>query len=55
MEENQGGTESKLLEFQGAMTSAGVGLLCFIEVNAAVFQEIFEHFMLPSAGKLWRY
>ncbi len=35
----------------GAVTSAGVGPLCFIKskVNAAVYQEIFEHFMLPPA------
>ncbi len=39
----------------GAVTSAGVGPLCFIKskVNAAVYQEIFEHFMLPSADKLY--
>ena len=36
------------------MSSAGVGPLCFIEsrVNAAVYQDILEHFMLPSADKL---
>ncbi len=35
----------------GAVTSAGVGPLCFIKsrVNAAVYQEILEHFMLPSS------
>ncbi len=64
------GTKSKLLEVQcevsevsdnwGAVMSAGVGPLCFIKsiVNAAVYQEILEHFMLPSADKemlrLWR-
>ncbi len=39
----------------GAVTSAGVALLCFIKskVNAAVYQEILEHFMLPSADKLY--
>ncbi len=39
----------------GAVMSAGVGPLCFIKskVNAAVYQEIFEHFMLPSADKLY--
>ncbi len=38
-----------------AVTSAGVGPLCFIKskVNAAVYQEILEHFMLPSADKLY--
>ncbi len=37
------------------MTSAGVGPLCFIKskVNAAVYQEILEHFMLPSADNLY--
>ncbi|KAI2656166.1 Transposable element Tc3 transposase [Labeo rohita] len=40
----------------GAVTSAGVGPLCFIKskVNAAFYQEILEHFMLPSADKLYR-
>ncbi len=34
-----------------AMSSAGVGPLCFFENNATapVYQEILEHFMLPSA------
>ncbi len=38
-----------------AVTSAGVGPLCFIKskVNAAIYQEILEHFMLPSADKLY--
>ncbi len=39
----------------GAVTSAGVGPLCFIKskVNAAIYQEILEHFTLPSADKLY--
>ncbi|KAL0147113.1 hypothetical protein M9458_057637 [Cirrhinus mrigala] len=39
----------------GAVTSAGVGLLCFIKskVNAAIYPEILEHFILPSADKLY--
>ncbi len=39
----------------GAVMSAGVGPLCFTKskVNAAVYQEILEHFMLPSADKLY--
>ncbi len=39
----------------GAVTSAGVGPLCFIKskVKAAVYQEILEHFMLRSADKLY--
>ncbi len=37
-----------------AMSSAGVGPLCFLKstVNAAIYQEILEHLMLPSADKL---
>ncbi len=39
----------------GAVTSAGVGALCFLKskVNAAIYQDILEHFMLPSADKLY--
>ncbi len=39
-----------------AMSSAGVGPLCFLKstLNAAIYQEILEHFMLPSADKLYR-
>uniref|UniRef100_A0A9J8AJM0 Tc1-like transposase DDE domain-containing protein n=1 Tax=Cyprinus carpio carpio TaxID=630221 RepID=A0A9J8AJM0_CYPCA len=39
----------------GAMSTAGVGPLCFIKgrVYAASYQEILEHFMLPSAEKLY--
>ncbi len=38
-----------------AMSSAGVGPLCFLKstVNAAINKEILEHFMLPSADKLY--
>ncbi len=38
-----------------AMSSAGVGPLCFLKTNvtAPVYQEILEHFMLPSADKLY--
>ncbi len=38
----------------GAMSSAGVGPLCFLKTNdtAPVYQEILEHFMLPSADQL---
>ncbi len=37
----------------GAMSSAGVGPLCFLKINvtAPVYQEILEHFMLPSADQ----
>ncbi len=38
-----------------AMSSAGVGTLCFLKstVNAAMYQDILEHFMLSSADKLY--
>ncbi len=38
-----------------AMSSACVGPLCFLKstVNAAIYQDILEHFMLPSADKLY--
>ncbi len=37
-----------------AMSSAGVGSLCFLKstVKAAIYQDILEHFMIPSADKL---
>ncbi len=37
----------------GAMSSAGVGPLCFLKTNvtAPVYQEIVEHFMLPSSDQ----
>ncbi len=37
----------------GAMSSAGVGPLCFLKTNvtAPVYQEIMEHYMLPSADQ----
>ncbi len=38
-----------------ATSSAGVGPLCFLKstVNAAIYQDILEHFMLPSADRLY--
>ncbi len=38
-----------------AMSSTDVGPLCFLKstVNAVIYQEILEHFMLPSADKLY--
>ncbi len=40
----------------GAMSSAGVGPLCFLKTNvtAPVYQELLEHFMLPSADQLFK-
>ncbi len=37
------------------MSSAGVDPLCFLKstVNASIYQEILDHFMLPSADKLY--
>ncbi len=39
----------------GAMSSAGVGPLCFLrsKVNTAVNQEVLEQFMLPAADQLY--
>ncbi len=38
-----------------AMSSAGFGPLYFLKstVNAAIYQDILEHFMLPAADKLY--
>ncbi len=46
---------SKSVMIWGAVTSAGVGPLCFLKskVNAVIYQEILEHVMLPSADKLY--
>ncbi len=40
----------------GAMSSAGVGPLCFLKtkVTTSVYQIILEHFMLPSADQLFK-
>ncbi len=40
----------------GAMSSAGVGPLCFLKINVTVpvYQDILEHFMLPSADQLFK-
>ncbi len=40
----------------GAMSSAGVGPLCFLKTNATalVYQEILEHFMLLSTDQLFK-
>ncbi len=40
----------------GTMSSAGVGPLCFLKTNvtAPVYQDILEHFMLPSADQLFK-
>ncbi len=40
----------------GAMSSAGVGPMCFLKTNvtAHVYQYILEHFMLPSADQLFK-
>ncbi len=39
-----------------AMSSAGVGPLCFLKTNvtAPIYQYILEHFMLPSADQLFK-
>ncbi len=40
----------------GAMSSAGVGPLCFLKTNvtAPVYQDLLEPFMLPSADQLFK-
>ncbi len=40
----------------GAMPSAGFGPLCFLKtkVTAPVYQEMLDHFMLPSADQLFK-
>ncbi len=41
----------------GSMSSAGGGPLCFFlktNVTAPVYQEMLEHFMLPSADQLFK-
>ncbi len=62
LEEEWRGTESKSsvkfpqsVMIWAAMSSAGVGPLCFLKstVNADIYQEILEQFMLPSADKLY--
>ncbi len=39
-----------------AMSSAGVGSLCFLKINvtAHIYQEIVKHFMLPSADQRFK-
>ncbi len=63
LEEEWRGTESMLLEVQCEVSTVsddlgchGVGPLCFLKstVNAAIYQEILEHFMLPSADQLFK-
>ncbi len=45
----------QLVMIWATMSSPGVVPLCFLKstVNAAIYQDIFEHFMLPSADKLY--
>ncbi len=40
----------------GAMSSSGVGPLCFLKTNvtAPIYQKMLEHFMLPSADQLFK-
>ncbi len=39
----------------GALSSAGVGPLCFLKtVTAPIYQDILEHFMLPSSDQLFK-
>ncbi len=45
----------RLMMIWATMSSAGVGPLCFLKstVNADIYQDILQHFMLPSADKLY--
>ncbi len=47
--------DRKLENSANAVSSAGVGTLCFLKstVNPAIYQDILEHVMLPSADKLY--
>ncbi len=47
---------STVSDYLGCWSSAGVGPLCFLKstVNSAIYQDILEHFMLPSADKLFK-
>ncbi|KAL0150793.1 hypothetical protein M9458_053911, partial [Cirrhinus mrigala] len=63
LEEEGRGTESTLLEVQCKVSTVSDGLGChvicwcwstvFSEVNAAVYQDVLEHFMLPAADQLY--
>ncbi len=65
LEEEWRGTESMLLEVQCEVSTVSDDLGCHVicwcwstvfsesTVNAAIYQEILEHFMLPSADKLY--
>ncbi len=47
---------SQFVMIWGAMSSAGVGPLCFLKTNitAPVYQDILEHFILPSVDQLFK-
>ncbi len=47
---------SVTLMIWGAISSAGVGPLSFLKTNvtAPIYQDILEHFMLPSADQLFK-
>ncbi len=59
LEEEWRDTESMLLEVQCEVSTVSDDLCCHViswcwsTVNAAIYQEILEHFMLPSADKLY--
>ncbi len=47
---------AKSVMIWGAMSSAGVGPLCFLNTNvtAPVYQKMWEHFILPSTDQLFK-
>ncbi|KAL0186190.1 hypothetical protein M9458_017860 [Cirrhinus mrigala] len=57
LEEARRGTESMLLEVQCKVSTVSDGLgchvICWSKVNAAVYQDVLEHFVLPAADQLY--
>ncbi|KAL1276042.1 hypothetical protein QQF64_035665, partial [Cirrhinus molitorella] len=66
LEEERRGTESMLLEVQYKVSTVSDGLGCHVicwcwstvftvrsRVNAALYQEVLEHIMLPAADQLY--
>ena len=64
MEKERRGTESRLLEVQCKISTVRFGVPCHLlvlvhcfflrsKVNAAVYQEVLEHFMLSAADQLY--
>ena len=52
---NQMSSFPQSLTVWGAMAAGGVGRLCFLKsnINAEVYQKVFEYFMLPAGGEIF--